>query len=41
MELQLRDGRYDFLPVLNLLLYAVTMASQLSSTLHFPPLDGN
>jgi len=40
MELQLKDGRYDFLPVLNLLLYAVPIASKLSSTLHFPPLEG-
>ena len=40
MELQLKDGRHDFLPLLNLLLFAIPMASRLSSTLNFPPLDG-
>lgn len=38
MELQLRNGCYDFLPVLNLMLLAVPTVAEVSKRLNFPSL---
>ncbi len=38
LELQLRNGCYDFLPVLNLMLLAVPTIAEVSKRLNFPSL---
>ena len=39
LELQFKEGRLDFLPLMNLLLFSAKMSGQWVAQLNFPPLQ--